>query len=240
MGTGLRLVAMAAALALAVGAEACSRSASPSTPTPVPTNTPTPLNPEALLRQSGQAMESLASFQFRLGHKSGGTVFAPGLLIQEAEGTVIKPDKISAQFSGSLGGFAIRSGLVTLGGAGYMTNPLTGRWESVPTEVSPLGFFNPSLGIAAIMSHVDQVGLLPDGKGVHKLKGRLPAEALAPLLGATVKGTSVAMELTIDASLFYLLEAVVDGRVTSGEPDGTVRVITLSRFNEPFTIQPPQ
>ena len=163
----------------------------------------------------------------------------PGLLIQEAEGDVISPDKISTDFSGSFGGFAVKSSLITIGDKSYMTNPLTGQWEDVPTDVSPLGFFNPRQGIASMMSQVTSPTLLPGGGDSIRVQGRIPAEALAPLLGATVKGTTVAVELAIDANELYLLEAVFDGRVTPTEIDGVIRVIRLSRFNEPITIEPP-
>lgn len=206
-----------------------------STPTP----SPTPINPQALLERSGDVMESLDSFHFLLEHKSGGTPLLPGLLITEADGDVVKPDKLSVDFGGAFGTIYVKSSLVTLGEASYMTNPLTGKWENVPTEVSPLGFFNPQRGISAIMSQVVQVRLISSDEDAYRLEGELPAEALASLLGATVKGVSISVELTIDADSLYLLEAILDGRVTAGEPDGTVRVITLSRFNEPFVIEPP-
>ena len=89
------------------------------------------------------------------------------------------------------------------------------------------------------MSQVAQVSLISRDKDAYRLEGELPAEALASLLGVTVKGVSISVELTIDADSLYLLEAVLDGRVTAGEPDGTVRVIILSRFNETFAIEPP-
>ena len=83
------------------------------------------------------------------------------------------------------------------------------------------------------------MSLLFSDKEAYHLKGRLPTEALASLLGTTVKGATISVELTIDAEGLYLLEALLDGRVTVGEPDGTVRVIILSRFNESFAIEPP-
>lgn len=215
--------------------DAASTQALSSTPTP----SPTPVNPQALLEQSGQAMESLDSFHFLLEHRSGGTPFLPGLLITDAEGDVVNPDKLSAEFGGAFGTVYVKSSLVTLGEASYMTNPLSGKWETVPTEVSPLGFFDPQQGISAIMSQVVQLSLISSDEDAYGLKGELPAEALASLFGATVKGVSILVELTIDADSLYLLEAVLDGRVTAGEPDGTVRVITLSHFNEPITIEPP-
>ncbi|MCH7744444.1 MAG: LppX_LprAFG lipoprotein [Chloroflexi bacterium] len=207
----------------------------PSTPTP----SPTPVNPQVLLEQSGQAMESLDSFHFLLEHPSGGTPLLPGLLITSAEGDVVKPDKISVDFGGAFGIVYVESSVVTLGDSSYMTNPLTGKWENVPTEVSPLGFFDPQRGVSAMMFQVTQASLISSDEGTYRLKGSLPAEALAAILGPTIKGVSISVELTIDADSLYLLEAVLDGRVTADEPDGTVRVITLSRFNEPVVIEPP-
>ena len=206
---------------------------------PSPSSTPT-VDARALLLQSGEAMEALGSFRFQLSHESGGTTLLPGLVIKEAEGLVVKPDKISAEFSGAFSGFAIKAGLITLGEDSYMTNPLTGKWESVPRQVSPLGFFDPSKGIAAMMSRVTGATVSPGEGDVYTVLGSLPAEAMASLLGATVEGASVSVELVVDAKALYLLKATVDGRVTAAEPDGTIRVIKLSRFNEDFTIEAPE
>ena len=235
------VVAAIAAGVLAVMSCSSSTDTPSLTPTRVlpPTPTPTPVNPKALLDASGRVMEGLDSFHFRLTHRSGSTPLAGNLVIDEAEGAVVKPDSISAEFSGSFGGFAINSGLITLGDLSFMTNPLTGKWESVPPEVSPLGFFDPRRGIAEMMSRVEQPSLLPGSDGAYRVAGKLPAEALRPLLGSALRNATVDVELTLDAEALYLLEAVIDGRVTPAEEDGVVRVITLSRFNEPFAIEPP-
>ena len=229
-------------VALVFAGHACASATSTTSATPEPTSspTPTPVNAEALLQESGKVMEELESFHFRLHHRSGGTPLMPNLLLEEAEGDVIRPDGISVQFTGTFGGFAIKSSLITLGDSSYMTNPLTGKWESVPTEVSPLGFFNPRRGVTSMMARVEGSTLLPSDGKVHRVKGVLEAEALAPLVGATVEGSTVGVELAIDAETLRLLEAAFDGRVTPAEPDGTVRVITLSRFGEPVTIEPPE
>ena len=243
MSLGSKVLVIATLVLLIFGVQACSRSQStpttiPSTPTATPT--PTPVNPRALLLESGRQMADLHSFHFRLEHRAGSTLLLPNLSIKRAEGDVVKPDKISAQFTGTFGGFAIKSSLITLGEASFMSNPLTGEWDRVPAEVSPLGFFNPRRGIADVMSQVEGP-LLQAGDGhVLRLTGRLPAEALVPLLGSTVQGTTVAVELMIRAKDLYLLEAVFTGPVKPGELDSTVRVVTLSRFNEPVSIVPPQ
>ena len=188
-------------------------------------------------------MANLQMFHFRIHHESGGLELLPGLVIDEVEGDVINPDKLSMEFSGSLGtGLTIKASLITLGDAGYMTNPLTGEWEKGPTGISSLGFFDPSSGIVTMMSQVDEVRVLDDGpgsRGVHRLGGSLPVEALVPLVGTTLEGVSVVVELTIDAGDSYLLEARFVGPVTPTDPDDVVRVITLSAFDEPISIEAP-
>ena len=235
---------VAAAIAAGViGAISCGNSTSTPDPTPVGVPVPTapPVDPRALLDASGRVMEYLESFHFHLDHRSGNTPLSGNfnLVVDEAEGEVVKPDRISAEFSGSFGGFAINSGLITLGELSFMTNPLTDKWEIVPPEVSPLGFFDPRRGIAAIMSQVDQLSVVPGSDEVYRVTGKLPAGALRSLLGSALRDATVDVVLTLDAEALHLLEAVIDGRVTPVEEDGVVRVITLSRFNEPFAIEPP-
>ena len=155
-----------------------------STPSPSPTPTPEPIDPEAALSRSGQVMQQLTSFRFALTHESGGTEFLPGMIVEEATGAVLNPDRISVSFEGSFGeGYAFRMSMITLGADFYTTNPLTGTWEAADTGVSPLGFFNPTRGISGMMVQVVGVRAI-DGaeRGEYMLGGSLPTEALAPLL----------------------------------------------------------
>ena len=72
------------------------------------------------------------------------------------------------------------------------------------------------------------------------IEGDLPVEALEPLLGGSLmEGNTVDVRLTIDSDSLFLTSAVLDGRLTPIEPDGVVRTITLSEFNEQVTIDPP-
>ena len=103
------------------------------------------------------------------------------------EGDVAKPDKISVRFTGIFGGFAINTKVITIGDTTHMTNPLTGQWETMDKEVSPLGFFDPRRGSASMMSRVGEASLLSAVGETIRLGGRLPAEALALLVGTTVK-----------------------------------------------------
>ncbi len=212
----------------------------PATPAATPVPTPTPISVEELLRIAGEATGSLRTFHFRLDHEGGGTPLAPGLTVTEADGDVVSPGAISIDFAGTLGTFAVRSSLITIGDDSYMTNPLTDTWEGVPREVSPLGFFDPQKGIGSMMTSVQTPSIVSRGKDSFKLAGDLPVVALRPLLGNAVEGTTVSVELTIDARTRFLTKAVLDGRVTASEPDGVVRIIRLSEFNEPMDIRAPE
>jgi hypothetical protein len=187
-------------------------------------------------------MEDLRTFHFRLYHERGSLELTPGLVIDEAEGDAARPDILSVSFKGSAGGIAIRVRLITIGDAGYMTNPLTGVWEAGPAGVSSLGFFDPSSGIASMMQGLGEARLLDLAdlaRPAYVIAGIMPAEALGPLVGATVEHAAVRVRLTIDAERLYLLEARFEGRVTPTDADDAVRMITLSRFDEPVAIEPP-
>lgn len=220
----------------------CSRgSESESAVASAPTPTPTPINPAEVLARSGEAMGALDTFHFALEHEGdGGTPLSESLTVTEAEGTVVSPDKLTVEFAGTLGTFAIRSGFITIGDENFMTNPLTGDWEPVAREVSPIGFFDPQRGIASIMAQVESPALASHSRGKFVIDGTLPVSALEPLLGGAAQGDAVSVSLTIDEATLYLERAVIDGRVTAFEPDGVVRIITLSRFNEPVAIDRPE
>ena len=213
------------------------------TPSPSAGNappTPTPVDPSAVLAESGKTMEDVGAFHFRLDHRRGFTALLPSLSLDEAEGDVVKPDKISAEFVGSSAGFVVKSSLITLGDDSFMTNPLTGRWEAVPKDVSPLGFFDPRRGIASMMAAVESPVLTGTERGTYSIEGGLPAQALSPLIGTTLEGARVSVELAVRVDTHYLESAVFVGAVKDGEVENTVRTITLSRFDEPVNIEPPQ
>ena len=248
--TTLALVTVAAVLLVGVG---CRRSepatsgaatATPApTPTPVPTPTPIPIDPYDVLRGSGKVMGQVETFHFRLHHERGSLELLPQFFVDEGEGDIVNPDGLSITFNGSIGrGFAIRSGVITLGESSYMINPLTGKWEAAQTGVSPLGFFSPTRGIEGMLSQLDEVRLLePDDgeKSAYRIRGILGVEALAPLVGETLTGAIVDVELTVDSERLYLLQAKITGNVKPSDTEDPVRIITLSDFEKPISIEAP-
>ena len=187
-------------------------------------------------------MEGLEAFHFHLHHKDGSLEFFPGLIVNEIEGNVVKPDKIYVSFRGSMGtGLAIKSNLIGIGDEVYMTNPLTGQWTAGPEAINVFGFFNPDQGVQMMMSQIEQFALV-ESLGSSKfftITGLLAVSALSPLVGSTLENSVVQVELVIDSNRFYLLEAKFMGAVTPTDSTSTTRIVTLSMFNEPASIKAP-
>ena len=124
-----------------------------------------------------------------------------------------------------------------------MTNPLTGNWEEIDPTVSPIGFFNPREGISSMMGDITEARFTDSeadrGSDTYEIAGRLPASSLEPLMGNTVDEGLVDVELSIDARNLRLKTVRFIGQVLPSDRPDTVRVIALSRFNEPIDIVAP-
>ncbi len=236
----LKTILGAALLVVAVAISGCGEQGPPPTPTP------TPVDPAALVRQASQALGELDSFHFVLAHPEGGTPMLDVLLIQDAEGDVVKPDRLAVEFGGVFGGnIYIKANFISIGPDNFMTNPFSGAWERVPAEINPIAFFSPERGIANIFGNISNPRLLEsDGPGWH-VAGKIPPQALGSIFGETISsgdaGASdwVSVELTLDAGTYLVRKVRMEGRITPAEPPGTVREITLSGFNESPEIEPP-
>ena len=210
---------------------------------PPPTPTPTPIDPAALVSRAAQALGDLDSFHFTLSHPEGGTPMLEALLIHDAEGDVLKPDRLAVEFGGVFGNIYITASFISIGEDNFMTNPFSGDWEVVPAEINPIAFFSPERGITNIVGSISKPTLLDSDESGWRIAGLLPPQALESIFGDTISSDDesdwVSVELTLDAESYLMRSVKMEGRVTEREPPGTVREITLSGFNEPPEIEPP-
>ena len=233
----LKPIFAAALLAVIAAALACGEQGPPPTPTP------TPIDPQALLDRTARAVSEVNSFHFVLSHPKGGTPMLDALLIHDGEGDIVKPDKLSVEFGGVFGNIYITASFIGIEGQSYMTNPFSGNWEIVPSEVNPIAFFSPEKGLSAIIAGVHNPTLISSDQDNYRVGGLLPPQALASFFGETIHSEDeadfVSVELTLDAESYLLVGVKLDGRITDGEPPGTVREIAVSGFDEPVEIEPP-
>jgi len=210
-----------------------------------PTTSPTPLpDVRSILESSGEAMALLETFHFLLSHKGGATTIAEGLAIKEVDGDVVKPDKLRITWEGTFGGFFVRADVIAVGGETYMTDPITRKWSTISGEVNPLGFFDPAVGIAAIMADMTDASLVSVEKlgntDTYRIQGKLPSLSLYPLLFTVAQDLMVDTEVWIGADDGYLRQVTFSGKVTEEEDQGITRTIRLSGFNTPVEIVAPR
>ncbi|GEM_PF-504446 len=209
--------------------------------TPAPTALPV-LTPREVIEKASPLLDTLASFHFELTQEGGGTPIDMGIEMTAASGEVVPPDRLRMDITGTWGRMYLSTKLVTVGEETYMQNPLNKKWE--PTKFTAITLFQPDTGIKAIMESVTDLAMLPgesiNGTVCFHMSGMLRSEVLdAVAVGHAAEGLPVQTEIWIGAEDFLLRRVTFKGQITEEEVPGIVRTLTLSRFNEPVTIELP-
>ena len=194
------------------------------------------------ISKSGEYMTTLKSFHFKMTHEVGATEFLPGLNVEAVSGDVQPPELLAAEFVGMFGAFPIRSMLVAVGKDNYLTNPLTGVWEQIEPTVNLGGFFNTSEGMASLLEKMTNVDFLSDpglDSSNYEIKGDLSTVHLGSLLGETLENGSVVVEASINKNDFALNKIKFIGQAKVSDIDGTIRLVTMDKFNVPVEIEVP-
>ena len=229
------------------------------TPSPIPISiptvqpdvapTPTPeLTTGDIASRSAERMLAVQSLHFSIEPSGAPVALDPyidspiPIALKGVEGDMVRPDKMQAQINVSVLGFATDIGLIHYEGDTYMSNPLSGEWETLPAEVgamvNPSFLFDPDQGLPTLLPSMEL-----DDLGVEDIQGQ-PAYHLnvadmgdLRTLGEEADG-SVSVDVWIDVQSFLLRQAVVTQPTTDSDQP-TVWHIDLSDFDQPVNIQPP-
>jgi hypothetical protein len=263
---GWKLWGIAIAAALSVFVVACNLSlpvARLSTPTPsptlIPTLTPTvPGNPvttsaaqltaREVAQRAAVRMAEVETFHFsiRPGDSKpniGALLNSPvPVLLSGIEGDVVRPDQLRARITVTLLGAPAHLDWVRYQGQMYLNNPLTGRWEKLPQEVSqsfsPAIWFSPQQGLLAWLVTLEWHMVGADevqGVPTYHLQARnVPGIALT----GSDDAEKASISMWIGKQTFLLHQVQIDEPVAkSGEK--TTWLFTLSAFDRPVVITPP-
>ena len=236
--------ALLVAVALAVFALAgCSRSSDtePVTVQPTATTPPVPpvTAPEAVAL-AREAMTDLASFRFELTHNSGFTALSGGLELSRAGG-VVAQDGLDLEAEAKIGRAFVRIEAIVIDEQTWMTNPLTGAWSEIPPEDSPFSFLDPVKLVADILGDTSDAVFPDDPVSSNELTvtGRIPATTLAALVGSVDLDAVPAVTLSLNAETYLLNKIVIFGVAQPDDDENTTRVITLSEFDKPVSLEQP-
>ncbi len=207
---------------------------------PIPTPTPIPIAANEVVANAVTALTEAGSVWFLLEHENGFTEALGGLQLQRVEGAINEVG-MSISAEANLGRIYIEVDAVLIGLDTWLTNPLTGEWESLPNEENPIGFIQP---IAAVK---DVLGGLSDPQFLEQpvpgedflVTSPLQAEVMKSLLG-DIKPDAVGVgEVLIDDQTFEMKSARITGALQVLDTDETVRILEMSRYGEEFIIEPP-
>ena len=196
-----------------------------------------------LVRASAERTNAVKSFHFTLDEQNvpKSTV---GLQLTGAEGDVVVPDRARADVTGNFGGIAIATQIVAIGERVWLKIPLSGAWQQVDVGTTPVALLDPAKGVLGVMEKVaelaDEGTEDVDGVTLHTISGTVPAADVAPLVAVTPSDRQVPVTLWIGEDDKLLRRIEVKGPVAEGEPDDALRIVEVSRFDEPVTIEPPE
>jgi hypothetical protein len=196
--------------------------------------------PRVIVARDVERMASLRSlhFVFKVEHAPSGE---PGLTLTFAEGDLAVPDRLRARINGTFARTPIQSEIIIIGGRSFLQDPLTKKWR--PFAAAP----NPGVLVKAVPAVIrsarglritgsEKVG----GADSYRLSGVVRADMVAPLVGAAAIGRMVPFTIWVGKQDFRLRRVRLEGPVAENEPDGIVRTVEMSKFDEDVTITSPE
>ena len=192
-------------------------------------------------RLHAQILKRRQSLRHLQTHDSGHTTLSGALQLTRAGGFVAT-DGLDLEAEASIGRMFVKVEAVVIGQQTWMTNPITGVWSEIAPEDSPFAFLDPVKLVADILGDTQQA-VYPvndqSSSGDTEISGLIPAKSLASLVGSVDPDATPNVLLTIDSTSNLLKKIVIFGVVQAEDEPGTMRVITLSKFDEPSTLEPP-
>ncbi len=207
-------------------------------PSPAPTLTPSEVAGEAALK-----MQSVSSFHFLIvvTGKAAYLDAAKTTALKQAEGDLVKPDRVRAIAKVSTLGMSSEIGIIGIGEVQYATNPLNQQWEEVPPQarwsLDLASLFDEEQGIPAIL--LGSSWSLGSGEGdVYVLTARMPYQQLRALSFGLITSGEVQVEFRIGRDTLQVRRIQIV-EVQSDAEKPTTWTIDLSAFDKPVDIQPP-
>jgi lipoprotein LprG len=187
---------------------------------------------------------SVTSFHLSMQTDNLGNTGTGQLLIRNADGDVLLPDKIRAQANVLLSGQVVTVNLISVGTDQFITDPITGQWRVVRGIFDPRALTNPDTGLISLVGKLQHVtGPVVDtvnGVACWRVAGQLPAKDLAFFTGGGVPaGAILQTSICAGQSDGLPYEIRVTGQAAGGDTAHTTRTFLLSKYNENISIVAP-
>lgn len=197
-----------------------------------------------VLAAAAVAMSEVTSVEFAL-ERSGAPVFIDqfeSIALTSLVGQFTVPGEAAAVIDVLIdGNLNTRIGAVALGDEVWISNPVTGQFETLPAgyDIDPSKFFDPTDGWQPLLenlSEVELVGIENDGGDRYHLRGVAPATEVTNITVGLVRDQEVPVDLWVHPSTSLVTRAefttVIDGAESNWRLD-------LRQFGEDFVIERP-
>ena len=231
-------VAVAALLSALLAVAACGDNLPLEGPTPTPTPTP-----EQRLDAAAERMAALTSLAFRLSHEEGATQLFEGVVATVVSGEVAIPGGANVEVEAEALGFFVSINIVVVDDQAYMTDPLSGTWQSLPAADLPFDFRDLGATLADITRSVEApalgAALEIDGISTVGVTGTVTGADLAALIPGADVDAQLNVELYVDADGLVRRVRLSDSLI-EGDVDNVVRVLDFSAFDAPVSVSVPE
>ena len=200
------------------------------------------IDAQALLGRAADRMEQFESFRFALTHERGATVIARGLQMESARGEVVGSEDIRAEVRARAGPLAVDVELRIVGGEGWITNPLTGRWER--EDLTLASIFDPAGGVTALMRAASDARVAAresiGGVEHYRVEATVESADLALLVPGAEAGRKLAAEALVTVEGAIVSRVEIRGAASALEDDEIVRRLEISDIDGDFSIEAPR
>lgn len=229
----LALVLVALPLAAACGGDGEEAGPTPATLPP----------PEEVLPKLVERVGAVKSFHFRLEHEGGLSPIPLGLKLKTADGDIVVPDRMQAELEAEAGGALVRVEVIGIGEEGWITNPFSREWQPLPEGTVISDIFDPAAGIKAVANSLQEVRVAAiekvGGRETYLLEGQVDSGVLEAAAPIAEPGLTVTVKVWADVEDYTIRQVRLEGPFAPEEPVGIVRILFLSKFDEPVSIEPP-
>lgn len=197
---------------------------------------------QQLIKNAQAAFSKVSAYHFNLVADNAG---AGGfLVVKSADGDTVVPDKLQANADALVLGNVVKVKIISLADKQYVTDPISGKWQSTSGLLDPRTLSNSKTGIVAILGLIENPSTPTDSsidsKPCWNINGKLNAKDIQGITGGgTPSNSKVDVTTCIGKSdnLPYLIR--ISGIAIQGDTNKTVRTFKLSKFNENISIVAP-
>jgi hypothetical protein len=193
------------------------------------------------VQRATEAARGLETVQIVLVNEGVTAPLASGLGLARAEGKLKRPQDAQLKLRLMFGTNVLETELRAIDGKTYVRNPLGARFEEM-TNTQRIALLDLETGMASVIPTILEPRLLEpvteNGTRHQAIQGQIPSASVSRLIGGTPTGNSIAVDALVRETDWQIARLRLAGAALQGDQPEAVRQITLSAWNEPFTVPP--